>query len=208
MKFCKKQKLLFIHIPKCAGTSIFHCFDMQGFPAPHASALEIKSKAPEFWSSFLKFATIRNPWETELSSYFYKMSSTVANAHPEAHLEVSVKGFSGFLEKGGAIGPGQYPDRFKMPPDHKYPYSMMRYLTDEQDKIILDEILMVENLEDDINNMCQKHNLGLVKKLEKTNDRFHLHYSHYYTKQWMIDFVYKKNEDYIKHFKYKFENEN
>ena len=69
MKFCKKQKLLFIHVPKCAGTSIGECFDMKGGPA-HATALATKNKEPETWNTYLKFTTVRNPWEVELSSFF------------------------------------------------------------------------------------------------------------------------------------------
>jgi hypothetical protein len=156
----------------------------------HTPARVIKNEEPELWNNaYLKFATIRNPWEVEVSSFFYKMSKTVVLGHPEVHLKTSLNGFAGFLKAGG-IRP------------------MIDFLVDENNEIMVDEILRVENLKQDLDKMCEKYNLELFKKLEKANDTSHLNYKDYYKEQWMIDFVYKKNESYIKHFKYKFENEN
>jgi len=184
MKFCKKQKLLFIHVPKCAGTSIGECFDMEGGPA-HATAVATKNKEPETWNTYLKFTTVRNPWEVEVSSFFYKMSKTVAEAHPNTHVKASINGFAGFLRNGG-VAP------------------MMNFLVNENNEIIVDEVLKVENLKQDIDNMCKKYNLKLFKKLEKTNSVPHLNYKEYYTEQWMIDFIKQKHKNYIEKFNYIF----
>jgi len=185
MKFNKEQKLLFVHVPKCAGTSISRCFNMELGSLNHVIARVIKKENPEAWNTYLKFATVRNPWEVELSSFFYKLGKIVAKRHPDVHIETCIDGFRGFLRSGG-VKP------------------MIDFLVDENNEIMIDEILRVENLEQDVDKMCEKHNLKLSQKPEKANITSHLNYKNYYKEQWMIDFVYKKNESYIKHFKYKF----
>ena len=82
---------------------------------------------------------------------------------------------------------------------------MMRFITDEDDNIIVDEILTLENIEKDVKKMCEKHNVNLVKELGQMNRTYHLHYSRYYNEQWMIDYVHEKNQDYIEEFGYEFQ---
>ena len=55
--------------------------------------------------------------------------------------------------------------------------------------------------------MCKKHNLKKPNEVKITNYTRHLHYSHYYSDQEMIDYIYEKNQDYIEKFGYSFEKE-
>tara|TARA_R100000781_G_scaffold90505_1_gene55956 strand:- start:11 stop:574 length:564 start_codon:yes stop_codon:yes gene_type:complete len=74
-----KEKLIFIHIPKTAGTSIRsymarHCsWDKNRVrqPKKHASIKEIKNEFPVEYETYKKFAIIRNPYDRIVSYFFY-----------------------------------------------------------------------------------------------------------------------------------------
>ena len=208
MKVCKKQKLLFIHIPKCGGSSVVQAFDMEDLPSvkPHIGIQSAMDRFPEMAQDYLKFAVIRNPWEIEVSSFFYRLSQDVIEAGDNVpHIDAATGGFAGVLRDRNVIACFQP----NLVATHKHGRSLMRFLTDKNDNIAVDEILRLENIDEDMKDMCEKHNLKFVfnRKFTRENCTNHLHYSKYYTEQWMIDYVYEKNEDYIKHFKYKFQYE-
>lgn len=208
MKVCNKQKLLFIHIPKCGGSSVVKAFDMEQPPSlklkPHVGVQLAMDRFPEMAQDYLKFAVIRNPWEIEVSSFFYRLSQDCMEAGTSApHLDAATGGFAGALRDRNVIACFE-PNLVR---SHKHGRSLMRFLTDKNDNIAVDEVLRLENIDEDMKAMCEKHNLNFVREFKRRNSTNHLHYSQYYTEQWMIDYIYEKNEDYIKHFKYKFEHE-
>ena len=205
MKVCKKQKLLFIHIPKCGGSSVKKAFNMETLPeGPHIGVQEAIEKCPKMAREYLKFTVIRNPWEVEVSNFFYKLSQDVIKARGGfEHIDAACDGFAGMLRRKNGVTCFE-PNLLKT---HKYGRSLMRFLTDKNDNIAVDEILRLERIDQDMEAMCQKHNLkpAFDKTFIRINSTNHLHYSQYYTEQWMIDYVHEKNEDYIEKFDYKFE---
>ena len=203
MKINRQQKLLYIHIPKCGGASIWRAFGMEAVSSwPHLGAESIKEKFPVMAQDYLKFTVVRNPWEAEVSNFFYKLSIYNMQARgSREHIDAANGGFPNMLKKDHTIS-CFLPNKIKT---HKYGRSMMRFITDEDDNIMVDEVLRLENIRNDIKKMCKKHKLKPVKKLEQMNKTHHLHYSEYYTEPWMIDYVRKKNEDYIEKFDYDFE---
>ena len=68
-----KEKLIFIHIPKNAGTSISSCFYCNRIrqPRKHASIKEIKDEFPVEYKTYKKFAVVRNPYDRIVSYFFY-----------------------------------------------------------------------------------------------------------------------------------------
>jgi len=64
------EDFVFIHIPKCGGTSIERAL---GVPfLNHDTALEMQEKlGPRRWSRRIKFAAIRNPYARMASTFFY-----------------------------------------------------------------------------------------------------------------------------------------
>ena len=74
-----KQKAIFIHIPKNAGTSIESVFLTQEYRDKypisviqrHASIHEVKKVFPDKYNSYIKFAVIRNPYDRMVSWYHY-----------------------------------------------------------------------------------------------------------------------------------------
>lgn len=77
-----EHKIIFIHIPKCAGESIETVFmgkpfnipgdNYQMHPEKHLSIREIRTRYPEKFHSYLKFTVIRNPWDRVVSWVHYR----------------------------------------------------------------------------------------------------------------------------------------
>lgn len=73
--FWSKERCIFIHVPKAAGTSISNA--LYGRPLGHYSAMEIKSTFPGLFDDSFKFSFVRNPWARVLSAYrFAKQGRT------------------------------------------------------------------------------------------------------------------------------------
>jgi chondroitin 4-sulfotransferase 11 len=66
-----KEKTIFVHIPKNAGTSIKTFFECKEFYNKHRTIEQIKTDNIEAYNSYKKFAIIRNPYDRMISWYFY-----------------------------------------------------------------------------------------------------------------------------------------
>jgi hypothetical protein len=65
-----KENLIFIHPPRCGGTSIESSFGWQNESEKHLSASSIRKKIGEKqWAQSFKFAVIRNPFDRVISMY-------------------------------------------------------------------------------------------------------------------------------------------
>ncbi|MCC5959458.1 MAG: hypothetical protein JJU08_08965 [Rhodobacteraceae bacterium] len=68
-KVWKKAGIVFIHIPKCAGTTINYA--LYGGFVGHYTASQIERRAPTLFHNLPSFAITRNPWERLYSSYLF-----------------------------------------------------------------------------------------------------------------------------------------
>lgn len=92
MPFSIPHKLLFIHIPKNAGTSVSQAFRMENFG--HFTIEQCKDQiSPKLWQEFHKFCIVRNPFDRIVSCYEY--------ARMPKSYHHSVTGYSNF---------GKHPD--------------------------------------------------------------------------------------------------
>jgi hypothetical protein len=73
MPYCKKNKLIFIHVPKNAGTAVLNSplFEFEGVRDSHVTASWFKQRFPELWCSYKKIAIVRNPWDRVVSNFEY-----------------------------------------------------------------------------------------------------------------------------------------
>jgi len=68
-----KHKIIFIHIPKCGGTTIDNLLDIIDYSNQHDTLLQLKSKLdPEIFNTFKKIAIVRNPYTQVLSEYVFR----------------------------------------------------------------------------------------------------------------------------------------
>ena len=166
-------KVNFIHIPKNAGTSIKTCFENSSFvvqPEKHDTAHEIKNKFPELYSSYRKFAVVRNPYDRMVSWYFYLKRQALKH----------IKNYNRSTNNYNII-------EFKKWIDEplQFWYDAIHYLEPQYDW--LDDsvvVLKYENLQNDINNFFNRE-----IKLPLINESEHEHYLNYYDKR-SLDIVY------------------
>ncbi len=150
-----KYRFIFIHNPKCAGTSIFEllkghsnflCRYNSSQPyyylrkffgesallcnfGQHASALELKKKIPEYkWNSYYKFGIVRNPYSRAVS-FFYHIMNKPQSIRNEL-----------FRSLGNLTNYAKYLETAHFKDTQHY------YFTDGHDHLMVDKILKFENL--------------------------------------------------------------
>ena len=176
-----EYKTIFIHIPKNAGTAVEKYFGIHNLDTlypnderalKHDTIYEIKSKFPNKYKSYKKFAIVRNPYERMVSWYF----------HLKEEAEREVEFFNTTLEKAFPFGFIKWlEDPFKTQftkwklPNNKF-VQVDKLLKDTQcawvDKTVT--ILKYENLKKELNEF-----FGEKIDLPITNNTTHKHYLNY-----------------------------
>ena len=213
----KYKNILFVHIPKTGGQSIRSALGWGNMESVcvHLTALGwIDSMGWEHWNSSYTFSVVRNPWDRMVSAYFYDKK----------------RHWSGPLETvAGRISPSQtqkgtYVERFnsqRKKNHHPFndlsfegyldwrmrecpPWPCMDFLVDQRGKMLVKDIIKLENFQKDFNKVCTEIGINPIKLPHKNKTR-HEHYSTYYNDR-TKDLVYKVFKKDVKYFKYEFEN--
>jgi len=144
----------------------------------HITSAELKDVFLEKkwdWNNCFKFGFVRNPWERELSNYFYfkKIKQIKDNVS-----------FSEYLKNQSGTPSGGW--------------EMYTYLTD------VDYVARYENFEEETNSIWKKLNLPGIPKLKNYNATKHKPYWEYYGDKeiLMVQETYKKD---IELYNYEFE---
>lgn len=165
MVICGDPAFVFVHIPKTAGTTITGALvsydpirmirrlphdkeareaylhkhalpeDVAGLSI-HCTALQII----DFWGrerfdSAYSFAFVRNPWDLELSWFYFCLQNADSAHH---HIVTKYSSFSDYIRR--------YSERHD---SLLMPGPQARYVTDEDGRIIVDKVGRFETLEDD-----------------------------------------------------------
>jgi len=150
----KKQKAIFIHVPKVAGTSINKA--IYGRTLGHYTAVEIKNKFPNLYNESFVFSFVRNPWSRVVSAYkFAKQGGTdsMKMNMPEQYKVPEFESFERFVKEWLVLQNINELDYVFKPQVH--------FLTDENGKVIVDFVNKLEDLEGGI----AKLELELGKKI-------------------------------------------
>jgi hypothetical protein len=106
----------------------------------HAKAMDIKEKLPAgHWDKYFKFAFGRNPWDWNVSLYFYLRG----NKRLPSHQKVINESFSDFIKRRCGNRPAQQID----------------FISDVEKRILVDCVGKFENIEADVNSI--RNRLGL-----------------------------------------------
>jgi len=191
-----EHKCIFIHIPKCGGSSVERHIDNRDWwvhaPAEkHLTANDARNKYAQYWDDYFKFSIVRNPYDIEVSWYHFKK-------HPFIHgREI---GFSEFIKDESIntvakISHGLTDKRWEnIIPSVTDCYE---YLSID-DTIAMDYIGKLENIRQDFNTICDK--IGIPRQqLLHVNKTNHKHYTEYYddeTKQIVAE-KYAKDIEYF-----------
>jgi len=196
MAVSEKYKILFIHIPKNAGTSLIN--ELNLYPHGH---YDWRTHPSINDKSYYKFTIVRNPWDRVVSCYeFAKMEKSYWHSkddhtkHPDYDLCHSLT----FKECVRLLK--EKPENFTHPGwKNQYPY-----IVNDEDKVMVDSVLKMENLNYEINGLFKKLNIDYEVKIPKTNTSTRGNYVGYYDKESIeiIKDIYQKD---INLFNYEFE---
>ena len=150
----------------------------------HISAVELRELVPtDFYDQCFKFAFVRNPWDWQVSLYFYILCTPTHFQHE------LIKSFANF------------DDYIHWRTDHEVSLQK-EFVVDRENNIIVDFIGRFENLNNDFKNIYQK--LNIVASLPHINKSNHRDYRSYYSDKTvtMIEDAFREDIDF---FGYSFE---
>ena len=195
------HKCIFVHIPKCAGTSIENLLtpDVNWWlrkinhrSEQHLTIGEMKQndEYKKHLSAYFKFSVIRNPWSRFLSAFVFAKKEF-------RKTRCSFKKFCLNTQKN-------CPQKGSHKPYYRYiQTNQFDYLYDKENgKILVDFICRLENMQDDFNIVCDKIGIS-QQKLPHKNKSEHKHYTEYYDDETKSIVAEKYAKD-IEYFGYKF----
>jgi len=180
-----RKKFIFIHIPKTGGTSIARLlFNHCEMITKHQFAADMMDEARP-GIDYFSFAVVRNPWDREVSRYFYQRRKP----DHELYKEANGLSFKQWLKN-------RHCDKYFM---SFYGAPMLDWISDDRGNVLIDYIARFEKLDEEWNIVRDK--LGIGEALNRLNTSQHDHYSAYYDDETndMIEKVYKKDIDYFKY---------
>jgi len=198
----KDKKLIYIHINKCAGSSIESFFFGQAIE-DHKVIMDFEdSLGSKELNDYFKFSFVRNPWDKTVSFYnFHKKfnvldtSSGLKNfllAHPSSWMP---KNGSPLKKTAFTWLGSNYSHLMRSS-------NQIDWLTDSNGEVRMDFIGRFENLQEDFNIVCDK--IGIPRKqLPHKNKSNHKHYTEYYDEETKQIVAEKYAKD-IEYFGYKF----
>ncbi|MCQ9205972.1 MAG: sulfotransferase family protein [Omnitrophica bacterium] len=200
------HKLIFIHIPKCGGTSIEKKLNGFGkteclcgwdkknkFFLQHATCSELislKLVDKKTFSSYFKCAFVRNPWDRYVSEYTWRIKYHNNFCEDKSIRDIS---FKDYLLKN-------FQWQEKSWEQHHRP--QVDFILNKKNKLMIDFIGRFEYLQKDFDKICDI--LGIEKgKLPHDFKTNHMDYTKYYNNQTRQIVAEKCAKD-IKYFGYKF----
>jgi len=163
-------KYVFIHIPKCAGTSIHRALsnlhDSRSVPIgtrmyhKHSKASDVRRILGPAWDQAFKFSFVRNPWDLMVSSYHWWLTRACnfPSLGPHASKIRQMGSFSSFIRS-------DYGLRMINEQDGR---DLLDWLC-EDGKLIVDFVGKYETLEEDWRQICTE--LGVVPITLTTENR-------------------------------------
>lgn len=201
-----EHKFIFIHIPKCAGTSVYKALIPEndwhyninvtkhgGWDAKnkiykqHATALQTKEFYRPDFDNYFSFTFTRNPWSKVVSDYFW-MTNSDGRMRKGTFLE--------YLNNENDFDLENLKKETFYRYDHIIPQT--DFILDKNGENMVNFIGRFENLQNDFDIICEK--IGIPQQqLPHKNKTNHKHYTEYYdeeTRQIVAD-KYAKDIEYF-----------
>lgn len=211
-----KNQIIFIHIPKCAGSSIEYFFGVKPFDwqtpnyetltgwcgkrkihlhhATPKELLETNLIDETTWNTYTKFTVVRNPWDRALSDYVWLNRFNTINCS-----------FKDFLLKRGKLSKILTDKEDKSyRGDHLYPQVDFLKIEDE---LVIDSVIRFENLRTELQHFLKPLKInGKALPHDKKSKKHFKHYSHFF-RDHEIELVENLYKDDIRFLNYKFEDQ-
>lgn len=203
-----KHKCIFVHIPKCAGTSIEmllepdvmvntplgrkHLFGIDDSPPSgpivlqHLTADQVKNRIENHvYNEYFKFTFVRNPYAKCFSEYQWWLDhGATSKISFKEWLVNHLKPYMGF-------------DTFMFyghnKPQHEFIYN-------NHGKLLVDYVGRVENLQNDLNHICDQLQIDYFKtswdqRSKKDSSQYHQYYDD--ESREIVEHIYKKDFEYF-----------
>lgn len=190
------KKAIFVHIPKCAGVSVNQTL-FGNLAGGHTTLEEyLNVFEPHCINSYFKFTIVRNPWDRIVSAYFFLKKGGFGEEDRNWFNEElgSFSSFDDFVKR--------WLNKENIWKWHHF-RPQYHYMLDKREKVPLDFVGFLENLDDDFSYITKK--IGIRADLPRSNKSEHRNYQDYYndeTKE-IVGEVYSKD---IKMLGYNFDN--
>ncbi|WP_084709069.1 sulfotransferase family 2 domain-containing protein [Aequorivita vladivostokensis] len=206
------HKCIFIHITKCAGSSVEHAFGVnvhKNTPTDyehlfgwcpqnklflqHATPqqlLDLGYISPEVWAAYYKFIIVRNPWSRAYSDYYW----LIENSKIYGSFEEYINGEGGFKEI-------MHKTTKRFRGDHLYP--QIDYFFMHGKGINYDQIVYFENLNTGLDLVTQQLVLprDFFTHRVNTSSKKLAHYSLFYNnkRKRLVEEKFKKDISFLKY---------
>ena len=169
--FIRKKGVLFLHIPKAAGSSVSS--SIYGQPVGHRYLRDYQRINPEQTNALYKFCIVRNPWDRLVSAYFYLMQGGASITRADQLFRRSVlwkydtfeKFVKAWLSSEAAYSYFHFIPQFE-------------YILDIERNIGADRIVRFEELSSQVS--AVERDIGFSLELREGNQSYRQEYSKYY----------------------------
>lgn len=186
--YMKRKKCIFIHIPKCAGTSVRKALGASGSNRDHLEAKIYLKANPSRFKQYYKFAFTRNPWDRLVSVYEYWKSG--GNQTTDLYYKDLIGEFNGFDDFVlRYLDHDRIHENLLLKPQYLFIY-------DHRAQLMVDYIGRFETLSNDF--LVVTKRLKIEAPLEVINKTFRASYEGYYENRIVrekVGMLYKKDID-------------
>lgn len=195
----RKNKFIFIHIPKTAGNSVISSLYGAAATGHHPLKKYYRHDKTAYYAYF-KFGFVRNPWDRAVSAYHYLYQGGKGFYDEEFKNKYirHCRSFSDFVNT--LENEERLRTKIMMWPHFR---SQHCFLLDMENKIGVDYLGKFETLEDDFERLCRI--LKLSSQLKRSNSSNHDDYRSYYTSETMVDTIGQLYSEDCKLFSYDFD---
>lgn len=161
--------LIFVHIPKNAGTTIDNTFfgEERGKFSGHHKWGTYKTKVSDKWDNYTTFSIVRNPWDRVVSSYVYARKDE-SYWHSAINPEQSRMGkhfdYDTLKDKSFSEAVEMIDDL-----EHQSWGSQYPYICDDEKNTKVDYVLRMENLNSELENMFSEEGVEVKYNMKKEN---------------------------------------
>lgn len=195
-----KYRVIFVHIQRTGGNSIFSAFrrmdeelqhklpfaeGFKRFKHPYASDIQQVADA-ELFSTYTKFAVVRNPFDRLVSWYSMFKHKTVDKQQLPAETNAEIAHVGDRVEAAFARYVNSFEDFVKLQPEQtdpllaRFQIPQRDFVCDAQGRLLMDKILHFEQLSEDFAALAQ--DIGFAETLPHDNaSQRSKDYREYYT---------------------------
>jgi len=173
--WAREHGVVFIHIPKNAGTSIYSTFGMDVPPNTHCPVAGFLAADAEAYRAAYSFGFVRNPWDRMVSAFHYLKEKPISD-DDKRWATANLSDFETFQAFMAGLQNRNFRNRVLIWRHFK---PQWHFLADWSGKDAVSFIGRYENLEADIAEIGEA--IGVEPALTRENVTQKAHYSTYYT---------------------------